>query len=44
MIRANTNLIICEHQLPNILILIIGGIGGLITGGLIHGWSAQPSL
>jgi hypothetical protein len=25
-------------------ILVLGGVGGLIIGGLIHGWTAQPSL
>jgi hypothetical protein len=25
-------------------ILVLGGIGGLIIGGLIHGWSVRPSL
>jgi hypothetical protein len=25
-------------------ILVLGGIGGLIIGGLIHGWITRPSL
>lgn len=25
-------------------ILVLGGIGGLIIGGLIHGWTMRPSL
>jgi hypothetical protein len=33
--------IITHKYMP---ILVLGGIGGLIIGGLIHGWVARPSL
>jgi hypothetical protein len=33
--------IITQKYIP---ILVLGGIGGLIIGGLIHGWSVRPSL
>ena len=33
--------IITHKYLP---ILVLGGIGGLIIGALIHGWTTRPSL
>lgn len=33
--------IITHKYIP---ILVLGGIGGLIIGGLIHGWGVRPSL